>query len=150
MFVLCPLVGYFLQCGPYNTIVVALFTQGGVGVVMGLQARQGVNQDSHKRLVNLLTSSQTSSVCVSLCGNCTAFDYDQLAPTQNVWMFSKAKVRPAVCYGLWVCFVYLKEGGSAGGKVNWQYSTTTPPEVVSANIWAVSKLTTLFSPRVDV
>ena len=36
MFVLCPLVGYFLQCGPYNTIVEALFTQGGVGVVMGL------------------------------------------------------------------------------------------------------------------
>ena len=39
MFVLCLLVGYFLQCASYNTIVVELFTQGGVGVV-SLQARQ--------------------------------------------------------------------------------------------------------------
>ena len=84
MFVVCLLVGYFLQCGPHNTMVVALFTQGGVGVV-SLQARQGgvrTPKSIEACLLIFLHRHMLSHVfACHFCGICASVDYDdQLAP----------------------------------------------------------------------
>ena len=94
----------------YNQSLVALFTQGGVGVV-GLEAREGLQQGG---LLIFLHRHRLAMFACHFCGICTSFDYGQLAPRMFGCLANQRSCVHvmATAFPLWVCSLYLKEGGS--------------------------------------